>query len=149
LQLGAFTFVNADEIARSMRQRGEFAQVDFRAGREMLDRIRQCISLRENLMIETTLASANWARHIPDWQELGYRVVLYYLRLSDADTAVRRVASRVAAGGHDIPEPVIRRRFARSLRNLDAVYKATVDQWYVFDSFEDEPPKLAETWSRS
>ena len=36
-------------------------------------------------------------------------MTLFFLQLSDVETAVGRVAERVRQGGHDIPEPVIRR----------------------------------------
>ena len=50
------------------------------------------------------------------------------------DTAIARVASRMRQGGHDIPEKVIRRRFAAGLRNLEQAYKAAVDSWAVYDN---------------
>jgi predicted ABC-type ATPase len=62
--------------------------------------------------------------------------------------AVARVKRRVATGGHDIPEPVVQRRFKRSLVTLDTIYKPIVDEWYVFDSLEDQPPSLVEFWRR-
>ena len=40
---------------------------------------------------------------------------------------------RVATGGHLIPEDVIRRRFGRSLSNLNNLYKPIVDSWYIYD----------------
>jgi predicted ABC-type ATPase len=52
----------------------------------------------------------------------------------------------VAAGGHDIPEGVIRRRFAKSLNYLETRYKPIVDEWYVWDSLEGSFT-LAEAWT--
>ena len=49
------------------------------------------------------------------------------------------VAERVRQGGHDIPEAVIRRRFAAGLRNLETIYKPAVDRWAVFDNVRREP----------
>lgn len=143
-----YTYVNADEIAKVISEIGlPTAQIDLRAGRAMLGLIRQSIVLGEDIMIETTLASANWARHIPVWRSKGYAIILFYLRLPSADAAVARVQRRIATGGHPIPEDVIRRRFIRSLQNLNSIYKSIVDQWYVFDSLEDREPVLAESWS--
>ena len=48
--------------------------------------------------------------------------------------AVERVADRVRAGGHDIPEEVIRRRYERGVVNLIRTYKGIVDEWYLVDS---------------
>lgn len=55
------------------------------------------------------------------------------------------MAERVRQGGHDIPEPVIRRRFAAGRRNLEKLYKPAVDTWMVFDN-NGATPKLQD-WS--
>jgi predicted ABC-type ATPase len=86
------------------------------------------------------------ARQIPKWQALGYSVALIYLRLPNVDASLDRVRRRVAAGGHDIPEDVVARRFSRSLEYLEEHYKPVVDEWYVFDSFEGRF-ELAKAWN--
>lgn len=52
--------------------------------------------------------------------------------------SILRVERRVARGGHDIPEAAIRRRFQKSLDNLEYLYKPLVDEWYVWKSLEGE-----------
>lgn len=147
-QLQTYTYVNADELAKTLPRDGVIqAEIDIRAGRAMLNRIRQSIALGEDLMIESTLASGNWARHIPAWQRDGYNITLYYLRLQNADAAVARVQRRVAGGGHSIPENVIRRRFERSAKNFELLYKTIVDRWYDFESLEDRAPVLKDSGS--
>lgn len=132
-----FTFVNADEIARSIETTGPSrTQIDLAAARAMLDQIEGLVRTRTNFVIETTLASLTYATKIPAWRSSGYRVVLFYLRLQSVEASIARVARRVAAGGHDIPEGVIRRRFAKSLNYLENRYKPAVDEWYVWDSLE-------------
>ena len=56
---------------------------------------------------------------------------------------IARVAERVRQGGHDIPEDVIRRRFASGLRNFESAYKPAVDAWAKYDN-EGESPVLLE-----
>ena len=53
--------------------------------------------------------------------------------------SIERVRRRVEAGGHDIPEATIRRRFGKSLRYLDELYKPIVDEWYVWRTDGGEP----------
>ena len=48
--------------------------------------------------------------------------------------AIRRVAARVKAGGHGIPEETIRRRYERGLENLFALYLSVTDGWRVYDN---------------
>ena len=47
--------------------------------------------------------------------------------------AVARVRRRVEAGGHDVPEPVIRRRFQKSLVNSDRLYRPGASTWRLYD----------------
>ena len=90
---------------------------------------------------ETTLSGLVYARKIKDWQQMGYQVDLHFLALPNVDTAKERVALRVAQGGHHIPAEVIARRFASGLRNLDAVYKPLVNNWYFYEA-QLSPPLL-------
>ncbi|MEO6422870.1 MAG: hypothetical protein ABIR84_09385 [Candidatus Nitrotoga sp.] len=53
--------------------------------------------------------------------------------------AIARVAERVKQGGHNIPEPVIRRRFASGRKNFDQHYRALVDAWALYDNSGEEP----------
>lgn len=51
-------------------------------------------------------------------RDKGYTVRLYYVGLDTAEESVRRIANRVARGGHDIPTQDVERRFARRFRDL-------------------------------
>lgn len=41
---------------------------------------------------------------------------------------------RVEEGGHDIPEPTIRRRYDRGLVNFFQLYKDAVDHWIFINN---------------
>ena len=135
-------FVNADLIAMGLSPfRPEAAAI--RAGRIMLEQIREHVKKHENFAFETTLSGRTYARMIPAWQAAGYRVKLIFLSLPDVDLAIARVAARVAQGGHGVPEDVIRRRFIAGQRNFDRVYKPLVDYWVLYDN-SGETPQLIE-----
>lgn len=51
---------------------------------------------------------------IQQLQEEGYFVLLCFVGLSNADLSIARVLTRVAAGGHGIPELKLRDRFPRT-----------------------------------
>ena len=131
-------FVNADLIAAGL---SPFApeRAAIQAGRIMLDAIRLHVTRLESFAFETTLSSLSYARHIPQWRHLGYRVELLFLSLPSADAAVQRVAERVRQGGHDIPEATIRRRYATGRRLFSDVYQPLVDKWVLYDNAGDEP----------
>ena len=136
-------FINADLIAAGLSPfRPDLTAL--RAGRLMLSMIRDYVRRGESFAFETTLSGRSYARLIPHWREQGYSVELFFLRLSRPEIAIARVKQRVAEGGHDVPEPVIRRRFHAGLRNFEHIYKGLVDKWVVYDNSGDKPVLLKE-----
>lgn len=133
-----FTFVNADEIARELRGRyPPGLALDLAAGRAMLEQLDRLSRARADIIVESTLTTRVYVRWIETWRARGYLVELIYIRLADVETALARVARRVSFGGHNIPEADVRRRFNRSLANLE-LYKPLVDVWEIWDSREGE-----------
>ena len=139
-------FVNADEIARTLREQGQAAgtSADIAAGRLLLKRLDELESQVQSFAVETNLANKTLAQRIPRWQAVGYKVAVYYLSVPSADFAVARVAYRVLSGGHDIPEATIRRRYYLGLRNFFEVYGPIADRWRLYDSSRPEGPQLVE-----
>jgi predicted ABC-type ATPase len=58
--------------------------------------------------------------------------------------AIQRVANRVREGGHNIPEAVVRRRYARGLTNLLDLYIPIVNTTCVYDGASFPPIPIAE-----
>lgn len=126
-------FINADLIAAGLSPFNPEAAA-IRAGRLMLEEIERHVALGQSFALETTLSGLGYARQIPEWQCLGYRVELIFLALRTSEMAVKRVALRVAQGGHNIPEAVIHRRYNAGLRNFEQIYKPLVDSWLHYDN---------------
>lgn len=95
------------------------------------------------LCIRDHVSGQGYLRHIRAWRAAGYHVSLFFLSLPSAELAVSRVRERVCQGGHDIPEAVIRRRFASGFTNFNLHYRAAVDAWALYDNSGDEPILLA------
>ena len=93
------------------------------------------------LSFETTLSGHHYSRMIPRWRAAGYHVKLIFLNLPTPDLALARVAARVAQGGHNVPEFVVRRRFDSGLRNFHNVYQALVDHWILYN-YSGSIPRL-------
>jgi predicted ABC-type ATPase len=70
-------------------------------------------------------------------QEEGIAFHLFFLWLPEPEMAIARVAARVAAGGHHIPENDIRRRYQRGTSNFFEIYMALADTWEVYDTSFD------------
>jgi len=105
----------------------------FKAGRVMLETIADHARRSASFSFETTLSGLTYAQMIPAWRASGYAVELVFLSLPDVEMAIERVATRVQQGGHNIPEEVIRRRFAHGISNFER-YKRLVDSWQLYDN---------------
>ncbi|SEL40535.1 Predicted ABC-type ATPase [Ruminococcus sp. YRD2003] len=97
--------IDADKLAR---EHGSL----IAGGRKALEEIDFCIENGINFCQETTLSGKQIIRTIKKAKAHGYRVEIIYLGLDTIEEHIARVAKRVSEGGHDIPEDVIRRRFA-------------------------------------
>ena len=135
------TFINADLIAAGFAP-FEPETVAVRAGRLMLEEIESCVCSRRSFAFETTLSGRAYLHKITAWRRLGYHVKLIFLSLPSAEAAVARVAARVAQGGHNVPEDVVRRRFDHGLQNFTNLYKSVVDVWALYDNSSSVPVLL-------
>ncbi len=126
-------FVNADLIAAGLAP-FDPDRAAIKAGRLMLEEIYDHVRRHESFAFETTLSGRGYARHIPVWRREGFTVKLFFLRLASPELACARVAQRVKAGGHNVPEATIRRRFAAGLRNFKEIYKPLVNEWALYDN---------------
>ena len=142
-EAGCPIFVNADLIAAGLSP-FRSSLVAVQAAKLMLRQIEEHAQRGRSFAFETTLSGRGHARRIPRWREQGYRVKLFFLRLPGPEAANRRVAQRVSEGGHDVPEPVIRRRFDTGWRNFEHLYRDLVDAWAVYDNSGAVPILVAE-----
>lgn len=136
-------FVNADLIAAGVNPFRP-SRSPFRAGRLMLATIRAYVKDGQSFALETALSGRGYARHIPIWQAQSYWVTMIFLRLSTEEVAIGRVALRVAQGGHDVAEEVIRRRFRAGWHNFEHIYRHLVNDWAVYDNSGRAPVLLEE-----
>ncbi len=111
-------FVNADEIAKGLSPFNP-SSVAIEAGRLMLKRIGE---------------TRSYINLIQQAQNQGYSVSLIYFWLNSPELAIERVKQRVANGGHDVPAPIIRRRYRSGLENFFRIYMPCVDYWMLADN---------------
>jgi predicted ABC-type ATPase len=135
-------FVNADLIASGL---SPFAPDDalIHAGRLLLDRVDQLARKGRSFSFESTLSGRAYIKRIQQWKADGYRISIFYLRLSSPDLAVERVQNRVLEGGHFVPPEIVRRRYEAGWANFQDIYRPLADSWAVYDN-SDEGPVLLE-----
>ena len=141
--LGNIEFINADIIAAQLNPDNPDA-VAIQASRMMLERLKNLAQQKQSFAFETTLAARSFAPFLRRCQAQGYRVNLIYVWLNSVELAVTRVALRVASGGHNIPEDVIRRRYYRGRKNFLELYSKLADYWIVYDNTKPQRELIAE-----
>lgn len=115
-------FLNADMIAAGLSPFAPETQ-NLRAGRLLLTRIKELAETKQDFGFETTLAGRSYLRPLRNMKADGYRIYLFFLWLPSVELAISRVRCRVKQGGHNVPEPDIRRRFQLGVRNLFQYYR--------------------------
>ncbi|OJI04326.1 zeta toxin family protein [Polynucleobacter sp. MWH-Adler-W8] len=132
-----FRFVNADLIAAGLAPFNP-ESVSFKAARLMLNELDEYTKSGESFAFETTLSGTHYLQRIQEWKDLGYVIKLWFIALSSSELAISRVKERVAQGGHNIPEEVIRRRYTAGLENLPK-YQKVVKSWILLDGDKTPP----------
>ncbi len=128
-------FVNADAIATSIAAESD-RQRDLIAGRRTLALLDALVERRACFALESTLAGMALAGRLRSWRALGYRIILHYIFVDNADVLRHRIAHRVIQGGHDIPIIDQQRRLERSIRNVFELYQWLSDDCTIHDGRE-------------
>ena len=126
-------FVNSDEFAKSLSP-FDPSSASVSASRYMLMKINYLLEQKADFSIETTLATRSFMGIIRDAHERGYSVTILYFWLNSPELAIQRVRNRVSEGGHNIPEPVIRRRYVMGLQYFFDTYRDLCDRWVLADN---------------
>jgi predicted ABC-type ATPase len=134
---GSINFVNFDEISRGLSPLRP-AAAEREAARIAPARVAHFIDSGSTFAMETTLSGRAQLRLIERAHAGGLAANLLYFSARDPVICLERIARRVAEGGHDVPEEIVRRRFARSLANLPS-YLAACDLWRVYEASGPSP----------
>ena len=130
-------FVNSDEFAKSFSPFDPGA-ASVTASRYMLMKINYLLERNLDFAVETTLATRTLLHIVKEAKARGYESMLMYFWLNSPDLAIQRVRNRVAAGGHNIPDAVVRRRYVMGLQYFFDAYIPVVDRWVLADN--SKPP---------
>lgn len=135
-------FVNADVIA-AQRWPHDPEQHSYDAARVAAATREKLLELGEPFIAETVFSHPSKLALVASARDRGYHVSVHVLLVPE-DLSVARVAARVAAGGHSVPETKIRERYQR-LWPLVAEAMLLADHATVWDnSRHDGPVKVAQ-----
>ena len=129
-------FINADEIAKEYDPH-DIQKYKITAGKVFFQRVYTKLSESNSFILETTLSGKYLEKVIYKAHKAGFFVSLIYLYLDNNLENILRVKNRVLAGGHNVPERDIVRRYTRSKYLFLTFYKELVDEWSLFYNGDD------------
>jgi len=134
----AAMFVNADVIA-AQRWPDNPEQHSYEAAEIAAATRARLIELRRPFIAETVFSHPSKLDLLASAKAAGYYVAVHAILVPEA-LAVARVAARVAAGGHRVPEKKIRERYRR-LWPLVAKAIALADAATIWDNSRHDGPR--------
>lgn len=136
-------YFNADEAARGIFSNNpgmSLADANSDAWHQGKRLLEQAITERLDFAFETTLGGHTITSLLNRALSEKIEVRIWYVGLASPELNISRVRSRVASGGHDIPEAKIRERYDRSRLNLvDLLPNLT--ELRVYDNSEEGDPR--------
>ena len=147
--LPAIPFLNPDDVTKQLLDErgiarfadapaGVLRECFVRAAEEVERQLIDTIGRGESVGIETVLSTDKYRPLVEQVRRLGGELHLVYVTVASPEISVRRVAIRVAKGGHDVPSDKIAERYRRSLANL-GWFAAHSRSFWVFDNSDPAP----------
>ena len=132
--------LDPDAVANTL-QATATSLLPIAAARRVLKSAGEHLKERRSFAIETTLAGKNYLQMMPNARSRGYEIVLVYIGTENVEINLARIRNRVLAGGHDVPEEDVRRRYRRSFENLPIAIKRA-DHAVLFDNSTEDGYRL-------
>lgn len=129
------TYINADDIKRILDCS------DLEAA-EIAQRQREkCIEKKQDFCFETVLSTDRNLRLLKRAKDEGFFIRCYYILTADPQINIARVASRVSAGGHGVPEDKIISRYDKALELVRQLIPIC-DVCHIYDNSENAPYRI-------
>jgi predicted ABC-type ATPase len=114
-------YYNPDEFTRSLLRQNpglDPAVANSLAWTRGMELLEHAVTAGDDFVFETTLGANTIPRLLTRAATDGMAVKIFFVGLASVEHHLRRVAARVATGGHNIPEAKIRERWENSRLNL-------------------------------
>ena len=128
-------YINADEIKKNLKCSDLEAATIAEKQRE------EHLETNEEFCFETVMSTKRNLELLKRAKEKGYFIRCYYILTVDPAINIFRVKSRVASGGHDVPEEKIVSRYERALELVKNVVELS-DVCHIYDNSEAEPFRI-------
>lgn len=128
-------YINADEIQQAL------GCDNMEAANIAEQRREACVKAHKDFCFETVLSTDRNLNLLKRASAEGFFIRCYYVLTADPQINVFRVATRVAAGGHDVPVDKIIARYDRAL-NLVKELVPVCDVCHIYDNSLDTPYRI-------
>lgn len=147
--LRGVTFLNPDDVTKQLLIARGFAgfadpppgvllECFLTAANQVERQVVEAVERGEAVGVETVLSTDKYRTLVERVRRLGGLFNLLYVTVASPDIAVRRVATRVQKGGHDVPTDKVTERFHRSLVNLPW-FAANANNCLIIDNSSADP----------
>jgi predicted ABC-type ATPase len=137
--IGPVTLINPDALATDVRRQTPtltVAEANLLAVQRAELEVDALIEAGRDVLVETILSTDKYASGMLRARARGFQIEMIYVSLRDPELHVRRVANRVALGGHDVASDKIVARWERSHANLQR-FVPLLDRLLVFDNSDE------------
>ena len=128
-------YINADEIQRVL------GCDNFEAAKLAEKRREECLQSQKSFCFETVLSTDRNLKLLQRAKSEGFFIRCYFVLTADPQINVARVASRVSAGGHDVPTEKIISRYEKSLAMVRELIPVC-DICHIYDNSLDAPYRI-------
>lgn len=139
-------YFNPDEAAAAIRAAHPHlsqTQANSAAWQEGKRLLQRAVDERLDFAFETTLGGRSMTGLLERAAREGFEVRMWFAGLASPDLHLQRIRSRVARGGHDIPEADVRRRYDQSRLNLVRLLPLLAEL-RVYDNSDEGDPKAGQ-----
>jgi predicted ABC-type ATPase len=142
---GSVWIINPDLLTAKIleQEQLEMQEANLAAVKRIEKWLNASVDAYQTVGVETVLSSPKYQKLVIRAKQAGFEIRMIYVVLKSAELQVKRVAIRVAEGGHDVPHHKIKSRRLRSFEQL-AWFVKHVDQCFIYDNSDGMPDLLAE-----
>jgi predicted ABC-type ATPase len=116
--LGDTPAINPDDHASKFRREHSVDAANLLAVIQTELGVWKAIAEGRSVAVETVLSTDKYLGALRAARMRGFQTILIYIAVPTVDYSIQRVRTRVEAGGHDVPETKIRKRWPRTLANF-------------------------------
>jgi predicted ABC-type ATPase len=136
------TYINPDLIAQEQFGGWNNKESFIKAASHAQEIRENCIKNKQNIIFETVFSTQGKIDFIQYAIDNNYFIRLFFIATNDPNINTKRIAIRVAKGGHSVPINKIISRYTKSINNCAKVINL-IDRVYVYDNSIDYiSPKL-------